>query len=107
MSFRLTIRPAPAFISVIFNGPEYPHPINSTPTAQSLNVTLFCDQGADSEPKFKSYDGAQVQVEWNTKSGCPIQGDKDGPNEGDNDKDGNEPENSGNVGSGIGWFFLV
>lgn len=90
---------------MIFNGPQYPHPINSTPTAQSLNVTLFCSSEIDSEPAFKSYSGAQVQVEWSTKYGCPVQADNDGPKDGGDDKGDGEPSRT--TGSGIGWFFLV
>lgn len=98
------MHPAPKFISIIFNGPKYQ--LHTTPAAQSLNVTLICDPEADSEAVFKSYDGAQVQVEWSTKAGCPVQID-DGPKDGGGDGPDKEGETSGTVGSGVGWFFLV
>ncbi|RDB25081.1 Autophagy-related protein 27 [Hypsizygus marmoreus] len=100
---------SPKFISISSKGPEYPHPINSNPTTQSLNLTLFCSPGETSDIKFNSYDGAQLQVEWSTPAGCPFQEEGGGGQHGGDDDAGKGPEDEKNesTGSGIGWFFLV
>ncbi|KAF9450450.1 hypothetical protein P691DRAFT_810395 [Macrolepiota fuliginosa MF-IS2] len=93
------------YVSLVFNGPTYPHPSNSTPMAQSLSVTIRCDPDSTSDPKFVSYDGSLLNLEWSAPAGCPTQHDSEPPTDdkgGDND--GSKEEN---VGSGIGWFFLV
>ncbi|KAF9462416.1 autophagy-related protein 27 [Collybia nuda] len=99
------------FLTIVFKGPEYPNPITTTPTTQSFNLTLLCDPEGNEDPVFKSYDGAQVQVEWKTKAGCPSKEGSDGGKGGDSD-DKNPPKdkdenNSRSAGSGIGWFFLM
>ncbi|KAJ8488671.1 hypothetical protein ONZ45_g13864 [Pleurotus djamor] len=96
-------------LSIILHGAEYPHATNSTPTAQSLQLTLLCEPGSTSEPKFVSYDGAQLKVEWSAQAGCAV---KDDDHEGDGKSpDGDDKKDEGNnessMGSGIGWFFLV
>ncbi|KAG5638311.1 hypothetical protein H0H81_000729 [Sphagnurus paluster] len=104
---------AQKYISIISKGPEYPHPIDSTPTPQSLNVTLLCSPGESSEPILKSYNGIQVVVEWSVPAGCPIKENDD--KEGGTGKDGGEDHGKGpkgdekpqSAGNGLGWFFLV
>ncbi|KAF8658246.1 hypothetical protein AX16_002022 [Volvariella volvacea WC 439] len=93
---------APDSLSILLNGPEYPHPNDSVLTKQSLNVTLICSRDSDSDPEFVSYDGAEYKLKWKVPEGCPL--DNNGqPNDGNNDGGNGEEE----VGSGIGWFFLV
>ena len=95
------------------HGPSYPSPSSSgEPIPQSFTLALHCATDA-SEQKFKSYDGAQVVVEWSTPAGCGFKDDTNSPND-DNETDGGEGGGSGgndkveeSVGSGIGWFFLV
>jgi len=59
-------------------------------------------------PKFVSYDGQRVNVEWTTPDACPLSdGDGDKPEDSKPGGGGNENPTSGHVGSGIGWFFLM
>ncbi|KAG5648467.1 hypothetical protein DXG03_003078 [Asterophora parasitica] len=95
------------YISILSKGPEYPHPINSTPTPQVLNVTLLCSPGNTSNPVLKSYDGSQAVVEWSVPAGCPLQEDKGDDNDKGDGGKGHEDEDTTSTGSGIGWFFLV
>lgn len=67
---------------------------------QTLHLHLICSQDAG-DPKLMSYNGSQVQVEWSTPAGCGHSSDE--PNQDDKNGSGG----SENVGSGIGWFFLV
>lgn len=96
----------PKSLSLLLHGAEYPSPPYSQPVRQSLNLTLLCDPDTQSEPKFVAYDGMRLDVEWSAPAGCGFKGNEDN-NEGDkkegDKKDGTEEE----VGSGIGWFFLV
>ena len=77
-------------------------------TPQSFNLTLLCATEA-TDPKFLSYNGSQLQLEWSAPSGCGFQGETPPP---ENDK-GGDSGGGGNdnrkksVGSGVGWFFLV
>ena len=87
---------APKSLLLSFGGPEYP-----------MNVTLFCDK-EETDPKFVSYDGQQLAVEWTTPDACPLSdGDGDKPEDSKPGSGGNENPTSGRVGSGIGWFFLM
>ncbi|GLB37432.1 putative autophagy-related protein 27 [Lyophyllum shimeji] len=98
------------FITIISEGPEYPHPIDSKPTPQSLNMTLLCSPGdTKSDPVFKSYDGSKLVVEWSVPAGCPIQEHEEGSggDSGKDDDNGPKDDNTQSAGSGIGWFFLV
>jgi hypothetical protein len=90
-------------LSMLFNGPTY------ALRPQSLNLTLFCDSEGISEPKFVGYDGSQLDLEWSAPAGCAvIEGDKPPPNGGgNNDGDGSKNREQKDVGSGVGWFFLV
>jgi len=104
---KTSLSTSPKSISIQFNGPDYPHPVDGTPTAQTLNVTLLCASEEMNDPEFKSYDGSQAQVEWRTKAGCPLQDDGTHEPEGDG---GGKPEHEPppeSTGSGVGWFFLM
>lgn len=98
---------------MILHGSDYPHPSNSTLTPQSLNLALSCDPSEVSEPKFISYDGAELKLEWSAPAGCSFAADDDHKGDdktpdsgGDKDKD-KDSSTEENVGSGIGWFFLA
>ena len=67
---------------------------------QSLTFTFYCST-ADSEPQFTSYENGEVKIEWSTTSGCGMAADDDTEPPPDKAPDVEE------VGSGIGWFFLV
>lgn len=58
-----------------------------------------------------SYTGSDLRVEWKTPAGCSFSGEEEpAPGSGDGDKeggDGNDGKSEENVGSGIGWFFLL
>ncbi|KAJ6625614.1 autophagy-related protein 27 [Mycena sp. CBHHK59/15] len=94
---------SPKGVFVLLHGGLYPHPLNSTDTQQSVNLTLLCDTAAD--PKFIAYDGAQLRLEWSAPAGCGFEGDKDN-HESD---EGNSPgsEKSGGSLSSVGWFLLL
>jgi len=53
----------------------------------------------ESQPEFKSYDGARAVVEWSAPAGC-----SEAPSGGDDKTPDKEVKA---VGSGIGWFFLL
>ncbi|KAG9221108.1 hypothetical protein CCMSSC00406_0005453 [Pleurotus cornucopiae] len=94
-------------LSITLHGSEYPHPTNTTPTAQSMHLTLLCDPDHTGDPKFISYDGTRLEIEWSSSAGCPFSDDKHEDNKGG---DGDSEPDKGaeeSVGSGIGWFFLV
>ncbi|KXN92439.1 Autophagy-related protein 27 [Leucoagaricus sp. SymC.cos] len=93
-------------LNIVFKGPEYPHPPSSTSTSQVFNVTIRCDTQPTSDPKFLSYDGSTLSLEWSAQDGCPKKHDSEPPKDDKgNSGDGSKEEES--VGSGIGWFFLV
>lgn len=72
-------------------------------TEQAINFTLICDGETKSDPDFVSYDGSTANVKWTVPEACPT--NRDNPDKGDKDNGGDgSPEN---VGSGVGWFFLV
>jgi hypothetical protein len=95
---------SPKGLGLIFRGSPYPDPSDSLSTSQFLNLTLLCATETSSL-KFVSYDGSQLKLEWSAPPGCadetapPASDPSDGK---DDDKNIEE-----NVGSGIGWFFLV
>lgn len=93
-------------LNILFEGPEYPHPANSTLTPQLLNVTIQCDSESMSEPRFLSYDGSTLNLEWSAPDVCPKD-PKSEPPKGDKGGSDDGPADEENVGSGIGWFFLV
>ncbi|PPQ67281.1 hypothetical protein CVT25_005865 [Psilocybe cyanescens] len=94
---------SPKYLSLILHGAEYPAPPFSTPIRQILNLTLLCDPQDISEPKFIAYNGSRLDLEWSAPAGCPFK-EEEGDKGGDNNDETGEKEN---VGSGIGWFFLV
>ncbi|KAF5355116.1 hypothetical protein D9756_005315 [Leucocoprinus leucothites] len=99
----------PKFLNIVFDGPKYPHPADSTPISQKFNVTVLCDPDSTSDPKFVSYDGSTLDLEWSAPAGCPKSADTKPPKD-DNDNKGGNGDGSKeeeNVGSGLGWFFLV
>jgi hypothetical protein len=71
-----------------------------------LSVTIRCDIDSTSEPKFVSYDDSTLNLEWFAPAGCPKNAQTEPPKD---DKGGSNdgPTEEENVGSGIGWFFLV
>ncbi|KAH9007952.1 autophagy-related protein 27 [Lactarius deliciosus] len=91
---------SPRGLKMTLHGPPYPSSITLEPTPQTFVLNLLCNTEA-SDPEFKSYDGAQVIVEWSAPSGCNF---REAPAEGGDDKPEREVEA---VGSGIGWFFLL
>ena len=96
---------APTFISIFFNGP----PLTSSSEPQTLRLTVQCDPDKTSDPKFISYDGSRVDVEWSSPAGCPSQRDDDDDDDDKNDdkKQDDKAPNHESVGSGLGWFFLM
>lgn len=67
----------------------------------------MCDP-TPSDPRFVSYDGAQLQIEWSAPAGCGFKDDKNEGGEGGGENgSGDNGDKKESVGSGIGWFFLV
>lgn len=101
--------PAPKFISLILNGPDYPSPTTSLSKPQSINLTVICHPLETSDPKFVSYDGSRLDVEWSGSAGCPFE-EEGGGNNDDKKDDKKEDDNLPNhesIGSGLGWFSLA
>ncbi|KAJ7096299.1 autophagy-related protein 27 [Mycena epipterygia] len=97
---------SPKGLSLLLHGGIYPHPINATDAEQSVNITLLCDPDQlQSSPKFTSYDGAQLQIEWSSSAGCGFKGD-DGNHEDEDQSPGNGKSGSGSL-SSVGWFLLL
>jgi len=84
----------PKGLSLTLHGAEY------TSVAQSVTFTFYCST-TESEPQFISYENGEVKIEWSTLSGCGMIADDDTKPPPENTPDAEE------VGSGIGWFFLV
>lgn len=73
--------------------------------AQSLRLTLYCSPDSSSDhPTFQWYDGSVMAIDWNTTAGCGHT-HSNAPPKDDDKKDSSKP--SEEVGSGIGYFFLV
>ena len=93
-------------VSLTFKGSTYPDPYSDELKAQSFNVRLFCDTETK-DPTFKSYDGSEFWLEWQTNAGCamadPDPGSPQTPTP--DPEDGGDEETS--VGSGLGYFFLL
>jgi len=84
----------PKGLSLTLHGAEY------ISVAQSLTLMFYCST-TESEPQFTSYENGEVKIEWSTTSGCGMAADDDTKPPPDKTPDAEE------VGSGIGWFFLV
>lgn len=96
-------------ISLTFKGLSYPDPASSEDTPQSFNANIYCDtEASDLDPTFKSYDGKDVWIEWQSPSGCAMGANEPGnPPDTNPDPPKTDPEDSRSVGSGIGYFFLL
>ncbi|KAK7057172.1 Josephin domain-containing protein [Favolaschia claudopus] len=97
---------SPKGVAILLHGSSYPHPINTTDTQQSVNINLLCTPGSESEPRFVSYDGERLELEWSSAAGCSFAGE--------DEKEGQPPpEDSGggssesNSLSSVGWFLLL
>ncbi|KAF8482977.1 autophagy-related protein 27 [Russula ochroleuca] len=96
-----TLLSSPRGVKITLHGPSYPSATTSEPTPQAFVLNLLCET-EETEPQFKSYDGARAVVEWSAPSGCNFRSDT--PSGGDSESPDKEAEA---VGSGIGWFFLL
>ncbi|KAF8893772.1 autophagy-related protein 27 [Infundibulicybe gibba] len=83
---------SPKGLSLVFHGPEIPHPITSTPIAQSLNITLLCDPSGISDPTFISYNDSVFQLEWKAPAGCGFGTDQPPSGGGDEKQEDPNPE---------------
>lgn len=70
-----------------------------------MSITIRCDPDSTSDPKFVSYDGSLLKLEWSAPAGCPTERGHEPPKDDGGNNDGGSKDE--NVGSGIGWFFLV
>lgn len=85
----------PKGLSLTLHGGDY------TSVPQSLTFTFYCST-TESDPQFTSYGNGELKIEWSTPSGCGMVADDD--TKPPPEKTPQEPEE---VGSGIGWFFIV
>jgi len=92
---------SPRGVKMTFHGPSYPSSTTLEPTPQEFVLDLLCAT-VETEPQFKSYDGARATVEWSAPAGCSFR--SEAPSGGDSKSPEKEAEA---VGSGIGWFFLL
>src|SRR5258708_25619918 len=83
------------------HGPSYPSSTTLEPTPQEFVVDLLCAT-EETQPEFKSYDGARAVVEWSAPAGWSFR--SEAPRGGDSKTPEREVEA---VGGGIGWFFLL
>ncbi len=91
-------------MNLILHGSSYPV---TDPQPQSLNLTFWCDT-TSSGPTFVSYTGSDMRVEWKAPAGCSFSGEEEtAPGDGGGDKENGDGKGEENVGSGIGWFFLL
>lgn len=98
----------PKSLGIVFEGPRYPNPADSTLATQKLNLTIYCDPSSTSGPKFLSYDDLMLNLEWTSPGGCPKTTDSEPPKDDEGNKGGNDSgSEEESVGSGLGWFFLV
>ena len=97
--------PAPKFVSIFLNGPDYPSPTTSLSKPQSVNLTVICHPVETSDPKFVSYDGSRLEVEWTDSAGCPFE--EEGGNKDDDNKEEEKSPDHESIGSGLGWFCLA
>lgn len=105
-------RPAPEGVAITLHGAPYP-PSSSIAVPQSLNISLTCTEGT-TDPQFSSYEDGQVLVEWSSSAACGTTGtpkeDEGGSGGGGGGgSDGGKEEDTPieNVGSGLGFFFLM
>ena len=99
--------PAPKFISLFLNGPDYPSPSTSLSKHQSLNLTVICHPLEVTDPKFVSYDGSRLNVEWTGSAGCPLEGGNKDDDKKDDKKEEDKLPDHESIGSGLGWFSLA
>lgn len=76
------------------------HGAEYTSVMHTITFTLYCST-TESDPQFTSYKNGEVKIEWSTPSGCGMAADDD------TDPPPDKTPDSGEVGSGIGWFLLV
>ncbi|KAJ6586945.1 autophagy-related protein 27 [Mycena vulgaris] len=100
---------APKGVALLLHGGSYPHPINVTDTQQSVHITFLCDIDHSDEPtpipKFTSYNGAQLELEWSTPHGCGFKAD--GGNHENEPSPGNDKSGGSGSLSSVGWFLLL
>lgn len=97
-------------VSITLHGASYP-PSSSTSVSQSLKILLTCAEGT-TDPQFSSYENGQALVEWSSSAACGTTGT---PKEGGDNSDSGGGGGGGkekdtpieNVGSGLGFFFLM
>jgi autophagy-related protein 27 len=99
--------PAPKFISIFLNGPDYPSPTTSLSKPQSVNLTIICHPLETSDPKFVSYDGSKLDVEWTGSAGCPFEEEGGNNDDKKDDKKEDKSPDHESIGSGLGWFSLA
>ncbi|KAI0793182.1 autophagy-related protein 27 [Abortiporus biennis] len=92
-------------LSLTFQGYSYPSSTTEDPVPQSFTVHVLCSTDAH-DPKFVSYDGKELRVDWSAPAGCEFSAGPPGNDEPSGGESGGEKEVE-SVGSGIGYFFLL
>ena len=96
---------APQHITLVFHGAEYPSIDSSTPVAQSVQLTLWCDPQLE-KPNItiEAYSGSRLDLTYFGAAGCPLKKDTSG---GGSDKPSDGDKDTTPSGSGLGWFFFL
>lgn len=79
---------APAGVTILMHGPSYPDNSDES-KKQSFKLNLLCDS-EEVTPKFLSYDGLQVEVEWTHPAACPLDAGGGDNGNGNEDSGGND-----------------
>ncbi|KAI0779328.1 autophagy-related protein 27 [Fomes fomentarius] len=101
---------SPKGLDLTFGGAWYP--VDAKPAPQYFHLKLLCDTNAEElKVDFVSYNGTDLWLETKTPAGCPLRGppqddDTKKPEDGGGDK-GPGGEKEEEVGSGLGYFFLL
>ncbi|KAH9942502.1 autophagy-related protein 27 [Epithele typhae] len=94
---------SPKGVELSFGGAPYPPVHGGDLIPQSFHVKLLCDP-EQSEPKFTSYDGKDLSIEWSAPAGCSY---TSAPDDDSKPSDGGSEPSPERVGSGLGYFFLL
>jgi len=100
---------SPKGLHLTFKGPAYPSSTSSEDVVQSFSLKLLCST-EESEPKFSSYNGQLMEVEWSHTLGCALgfpPGSPPPEKSPSGGEEGGEEEKPHTVGSGVGLFFLL
>jgi len=92
-------------VSILLHGAPYPHPIDAADVDQSVNISVLCTPGSESQPTIKSYSGERLELEWLSEAGCGFAAEDDEKHDDSNPGNGGAPRSTSL--SSVGWFLLL